>query len=297
MYRITAKSLGLGYHTQLHKGEISKDLLYKIEYRKTRFLISQLIDNLENRGKIFVYHQQNAASEQDLASLLRAMAGYGAATLLWVVEADGGQPPGSVRKISDRLMIGRVERLAPSDSVHQPHLPSWLALCRQAYALWTSDKALRAEESTQCSGADAKPRLINIDFGVGGTARQYQVRGWSEPEPDYTWTTGTETLLKLPRISALDLMLGLQVFPYVNPMHISAQQLTVIVNGVDIAAFTVKNASYLQCPISRATLERQEFIDVTFHHPDAVRPSAHPFYNSDSRELAFAFQRISLHWA
>jgi hypothetical protein len=296
-YRITVESLGLGYHTQLHEGEISKELLYKIEYRKTRFLISQLIDDLENQRKIFVYHQQNAMPAQNLRALLRALGGYGAVTLLWVVEADVGHPAGSVRKINDRLMLGHVEKLAPSDSVHQPHLPSWLALCRKAYALWTSDKAARVEESSQCNGTGAPPRIIDISFGAAGTATQYQVQGWSEPEADYTWTTGTETLLKLPRTNNLDLMLGLQIFPYVNPMHIVAQRLTVIVNGVDIARFIVKNPSYLQCPISRATLERQEFVEVTFHHPDAIRPSAHPSYNSDSRELAFAFQRISLHWA
>ncbi len=295
-YRITARTSGFGYHTQIREGEIGENELFRIEYRKTRFLIAQILEDLDSQRKIFVYQQPSAMPAPDRAALLLALAGYGAVTLLCVVEADAGHRPGTVEKLSDVLMVGYVERLAPGGTVHQPHLPSWLDLCREAFRLWSADKAAAAAAAGRPPGGGPAAGLSEIGFGATGEARPFQVSGWSRAEQEHTWSVGPQSVLTLPRSHDSDLMLGLQVLPYVHPSHIAAQRLSVIVNGIEIVTFTVTTPSFLQCPVPASVLRRRDPVEVIFRHPDAARPSAVPSHSSDSRELAFAFQRVSLRW-
>lgn len=92
-YRVEVVNFDFRYHTELFEGDIAPEQLHRLECRKLRFLAHQLIEELEDRTKIFVYQQREPSLAQDLMKLLSALSAYGGATLLWVVEADAANGP------------------------------------------------------------------------------------------------------------------------------------------------------------------------------------------------------------
>jgi hypothetical protein len=65
------------------------------------------------------------------------------------------------------------------------------------------------------------------------------------------------------------------------------------VNGRKIAEFFVREATWLECHVDSETIGRTEPVVITFHHPDAARPSE-TSGAPDDREIALAFQRLVL---
>jgi len=133
-----------------------------------------------------------------------------------------------------------------------------------------------------------------IDFGRGGNSDSYRRAGWSEPEPRHTWTIGQESTLEFPRPALPGThMLVLELGPFVWKDIIPAQHLTVLVNGSEIAEFSIREATAAECTIPWQLIEGREWVQLTFRHPGAARPidvNGVP----DHRELALAFETISL---
>src|SRR5438477_10762882 len=87
-----------------------------------------------------------------------------------------------------------------------------------------------------------------IDFGRGGNSDTYRRAGWSEPEPRHTWTVGAESTLEFPRPAIPgNYMMVLELGPFVWKDIVPAQQLTVLLNGSEIAEFTVREATAVEC--------------------------------------------------
>lgn len=292
---MTATNFGLRYHTELYEGEVTRDELYRLECRKVRFLAAKLIDDLEHQRKIFVYLRREPLQARELVALLGALSAYGPVKLLWVVEADEEHPPGTVELASDRLMVGYLQCFAPHANVHHPHFASWIEMLQAAYRIWPMEATGHPDDTAPNPDDDDAALDRDIGFGVAGNAAPFQVSGWSDPEPGFTWAVGKESTLVLPRNSHADLMLSVACEPYVHPDFLQTQRMTVLADGAPIGQFRINRTMRLQCPIPAARPSRQSHLTITFLSPDAMRPSAHEPEHPDSRELSFAFQRVSLH--
>jgi hypothetical protein len=134
--------------------------------------------------------------------------------------------------------------------------------------------------------------LLTIGFGSLGNSADHKLSGWQNPERGFTWTSGTQSSLSFARPdSAGRYGLELQVSPFVFHRKLTAQRLTVNVNGDNIATFTVAHDQVLSCEIPWSVLERHEQCLVEFELPDASKPidiSGVP----DSRSLALAFEVV-----
>jgi len=107
---------------------------------RLRFLTRELIADLEDGAKIFVFRltDRNLTSDE-IAALHEAMRSYGDNTLLYVRYEDEAHPNGTVEMVEPGLMIGYMDRfkLSPTDQLYSaPPTGSWLTVCRNAYALW-----------------------------------------------------------------------------------------------------------------------------------------------------------------
>ncbi len=109
-------------------------------FNRLRFLTRKLIADLEEGSKIFVFRLTDRdLTPLELDELHAAMQSYGRNTLLYVRYEDAAHPNGTVEAVRPGLMIGYMDRFKISRSEQLSSAPataSWLAVCRNAYALW-----------------------------------------------------------------------------------------------------------------------------------------------------------------
>ena len=105
------------------------------EAARLQFLRRKFLEELESGEKIFVYRFGGPVSEEEIVPLHMALNRHGPATLLWVVPAQRGQPPGTVQVLGPRLMKGYIDRFAPEDNAHDLSFDGWLRVCANACVL------------------------------------------------------------------------------------------------------------------------------------------------------------------
>jgi hypothetical protein len=164
-----------------------------------------------------------------------------------------------------------------------------------AYRVWPMETPGHRGEAAPDAADDDERLDQDIDFGIGGNAVPFQAGGWANPEPGFTWAIGKKTTLVLPRNRHADLLLSLACRPFVHPDFVHAQRMTILADGAEIGQFTLNRKTRLQCPIPAARRSRRPHLTLTFLSPDATCRSAHEPTHPDTRELSFAFERISLH--
>jgi hypothetical protein len=140
-----------GYTMRFHAGYnhiTDLEKLKKAESRRLEFLLSTFIEDLRAGEKIFVFksvpEQAGFVTEQvQIEELFVAMRAYGPVTLLWVTIAADGHPPGSVEEISDGLIRGYIDHLAPREGILARFscmisysVEAWSSVCTKAHALW-----------------------------------------------------------------------------------------------------------------------------------------------------------------
>ena len=107
---------------------------------RLRFLTRELIADLEEGTKIFVFRLTDRnLTTAEIDDLHDAMRAYGDNMLLYVRYEDETHSNGTVELVKPGLMIGYMDRfkLSPADQLSAaPPTASWLAVCRNAYALW-----------------------------------------------------------------------------------------------------------------------------------------------------------------
>jgi hypothetical protein len=134
-YLVFDKRYGFLYHPWVLVGEGSAETIRRREARQLPLLRRKLIEDLEQAGKIFVYHGMAPLSETQARELSVAMQAYGPATLLWVELYDEAHPAGTVESAGEGLLKGYIDRFAPGENAHDLSLAGWIALCRRAWAL------------------------------------------------------------------------------------------------------------------------------------------------------------------
>ena len=87
---------------------------------------------------------------------------------------------------------------------------------------------------------------LTINFASGGNSLAYLGGGWARSEAAFTWGTGVESHLVLPRLDfAGDMILTLDVVPFVHPPAVPRQRLTVSVNDTVMGSATLSRPTLL----------------------------------------------------
>jgi hypothetical protein len=138
-------------------------------------------------------------------------------------------------------------------------------------------------------------RELTISFGGAGNSLGYLGGGWARAEVDFTWGTGAESHLILPRLPAAEeYVLTLDVVPFVHAPELPTQRLIVSVNDTALGSAEISRATLLGYRIPAALTRRSERVLITLQHPDAARPC--DFSDTqDDRYLAFALFEAKLY--
>ena len=138
-YTVHEKRYRMAYHTFLYKNEIDESQLLVKQAARLKFLVRNLLDDLEEGQKILVWKDTSGqATETDAKNLHAELATFAENTLLWVTTADEEHKPGSVEWIAVGLLKGYVHRF--SYPVPEVDLPPWLEVCVNAYLLVQEQK-------------------------------------------------------------------------------------------------------------------------------------------------------------
>jgi hypothetical protein len=134
----------------------------------------------------------------------------------------------------------------------------------------------------------------HFSFGINGTVRPFLAEGWSVLEPDFTWTEGTRSRVRLPLAEQPGmLVLEISVSPMLMPPLLRRQRLVVIANGTPVADEMVGGECPLGIEIPEAFVQGTGLLDLELYCPDAVVP-VEIGANPDERRLGFAVREILL---
>lgn len=168
-------------------------------------------------------------------------------------------------------------------------------------AIRVASAEILAAHNKQSSPVDPIYRIgEDIVFALGGNGEIYKRTGWVAPERTHSWSQGPESLLILsidpetiPPQS--DFALEIKLRPFVVADLHETQRLSVTVNGEEVLHESeLRGPAELIIPIPRALLMRQHPLQIKFKHPDFRTPASLIANSRDSKELAFAFSRMSL---
>jgi hypothetical protein len=133
-YMIDETRYKMTYHAFAKEGEIEPEALHDREYKRLRYLAGKMIEDLEDAEKIFVLKRDNPLTEAEVAPLVHLLRTYGHNTLLWAAIADAGHPPGTVERLAEGLVRGRVDRFADPNRVPATTpVESWTIVCSNAW--------------------------------------------------------------------------------------------------------------------------------------------------------------------
>jgi hypothetical protein len=134
VYRIT-------YHTFLYKKDVAEDGLLARQSNRLKFLVRKMMEDIRNAEKIFVLKRNRPLQLEEVLPLYATLNEAAANTLLWVVPADEGHPPGSVERVLPGLLRGYVDRFAPPENAPDLSLEVWLEICRNTCRLVDAGRA------------------------------------------------------------------------------------------------------------------------------------------------------------
>ena len=286
------------YHAFVREHEMDADTLRQREVRRTRFLVNKLIGDLENPAKVLVIRQNEPLLAHDLAMLRAALGRYGASTLLWVLEATPGHPPGTVEIADDHLLVGYVRWLAPREDAPNIDHESWLRVCREAHALWRPAAVTDSMPVSMGAAAAAAPTSsaiwIEALFGADGNGPENTGSGWSAPENGFTWAIDDRSVLVFDAPAPAEhFVLDINVIPYQAPPRLPDQRLSISVNGQLVHEFAALPRGTVSCRIPGGLLRGRDKVEIVFEHPDAARP-CDIAGEDDQRRLAVAFCSLTL---
>lgn len=283
------------YHAFVLENQMDPAALHAREVRRTEFLTNKLIADLEHPAKILVFRQNEPVLAHDLALLRAALRHYGTSTMLWVLEAQPGHPPGTVEVADEHLLLGYVRWLAPRSNAHKIDHASWLSVCRAAYAVWRSaDTTETSLDPAAEAVAPVRPVWVEALFGRDGNGPEKTGRGWSAPENGFTWAIGDSSLLVLDAPpEAAHYLLDFDIVPFQAPPAVPGQRLSVVVNGTQVHQFDRLVRGKSSCAVPGHLVRGRDKVEILLEHPDAARP-CDVSDETDDRRLAIAFRTLTL---
>lgn len=132
-----------------------------------------------------------------------------------------------------------------------------------------------------------------ISFGEGGGSEKYKTSGWSDPEKEFTWTTGTSAKLSF-KISKTNhpLKLHTRLSGFVNPPELPSQPVEVLVNGQKVADWQVSSPAEFTATIPAAAANTGE-LSVEIKTPKGASPQSLNI-SDDSRVLGINCFELTL---
>ena len=135
-YWVGDTRLDLLMHTFIYPEDVSPEQerqLFDKQCKRLAFLAGKLVGDLESAEKIFVYQLHEMLTEEQMRRLFAAVRDYGDNILLCVGPSDDSHPAGTVERLDDGLLVGRVKSFTHfGQSLDRDH---WRKVCRAAYRL------------------------------------------------------------------------------------------------------------------------------------------------------------------
>jgi tetratricopeptide (TPR) repeat protein len=138
----------MAMHTFIKPSQATPEEVLPKMYNRLQYLRRELLDDLRDAEKIFVYKALSPLSDEKIRRLGQSVASHGPNTLMVAQIADARNAPGSVWVIRPGLMVGYLDRISTDD----PSFDMWLKICRKSYAIW---RTLRAAAATAEHPAEA----------------------------------------------------------------------------------------------------------------------------------------------
>jgi hypothetical protein len=139
-YVVEDVKFGIGFHTFMNLQVKDEARFLDEQSARIRWLRRKLIKDLKSANKIFVYKAHNKASDDQMTRLFEVLGSYGRNRLLWVSQFDGGNPPGTVRRIADGLLKGYLSSLNPSaENLWNIPFDEWLSIFTAADEMVSDD--------------------------------------------------------------------------------------------------------------------------------------------------------------
>jgi len=133
---------------------------------------------------------------------------------------------------------------------------------------------------------------VKLNFGDFGGDTAALGGGWAEPEFEYNWMIGVESVLRLPPLPGEgDGRLQFHIVPHLQPGLLDRQRLILELNGIRLAEYEVERDCILGCVIPAAVARPRAQNLLRFIHPDAVSPATLIPGHADIRRLA-----LSMRW-
>jgi hypothetical protein len=150
------------------------------------------------------------------------------------------------------------------------------------YYWWLLDRPARGEPA----------QSVTLRFGEGGNGLTALDGGWGDPEPQYHWMLGAESILRLPALPGPgDGVLRLGVTPFVRDPKLPRQRLMLDVNGRRVAEYEIPLEAVLGCDLPANILRPSGHNLVRLIHPDVAAPSMIIPGEKDARRLS-----VSVEW-
>lgn len=282
-YMVDLTAYGMNYHPHVRVGQGDPAALLQQQIKVVRFLVDELIADLEQPQKILVFRQNEPLLAADLVRLRNALSSYGPSVLLWVQEAGPGDVAGTVDVLGERLMVGYVKRLAPRHHVPDLDLPCWLRVLRSAY----QQQAI--QQGTWRPSAETR-----VVFGRDGNAGVCTEHGWSAPEAGYTWSIDDRSLLLIDNPGPGDrFWLEFDGSPYECPPALPRQRLDVRVNSALVHSFEPVPRGRFGCEVPGHLIAGRRMVELELDHPFAASPMVIAG-QKDGRRLAVSFRSVRL---
>ena len=161
-----------------------------------------------------------------------------------------------------------------------------LALVIAATVFVASLNCGRADQNTP--SADKKYTLGTvISFGTGGGSERFKVSGWSNPEPQFTWTEGKGATFSI-ELPAVDdaLTLRMKLVGLIHPPELSSQPVELYVNGKKLADWQVAAPDNFTATIPKEVAAAKK-LEIELRTPKSTTPQALKM-NDDARVLGVA---------
>jgi FkbH-like protein len=136
--------------------------------------------------------------------------------------------------------------------------------------------------------------LHEVIFGLKeGNETDYVRNGWASPEPNDRWAIGKSSEMEFPCPPATDVLLELEIWPFIRLPEIPSQHLSVQVNGMPIGDLLIVKNSRETLRIPAAAFLGHEAFKLQFFHPNSAIPAQFGQSN-DMRCIGVCFRRLRL---